>query len=109
MNGFLGCLFILIFAAFFFVLGIVRMLHSLLTGGKSNTFNPFYTNRSRRQNFGGTHFGQNGTNETFRDAGLELDATGITHRDSYSQNSKRGGEKIFAKNEGTYVDFEEVK
>ena len=75
MNGFLGCLFILIFAAFFFVLGIVRMLHSLLTGGKSNTFNPFYTNRSRRQTFGGTHFGQNGTNETFRDAGFEQDET----------------------------------
>ena len=109
MNGFLGCLFILIFAAFFFVLGIVRMLHSLLTGGKSNTFNPFYTNRSRRQTFGGTPFGQNGTNETFRDADFEQDETSNTHHDSYSQNRKRRGEKIFEKNEGTYVDFEEVK
>ena len=82
MNGFLGCLFILIFAAFFFVLGIVRMLHSLLTGGKSNTFNPFYTNRSRRQTFGGTPFGQKGTNETFRDAGVAQDETRNTHKES---------------------------
>ena len=85
------------------------MLHSLLTGGKSNTFNPFYTNRSRRQTFGGTHFGQNGTNETFRDADFEQDETSNTHHDSYSQSRKRRGEKIFEKNEGTYVDFEEVK
>ncbi|MDY4564407.1 MAG: DUF4834 family protein, partial [Alloprevotella sp.] len=56
-----------------------------------------------------THFGQNGTNETFRDAGFEQDETSNTHHDSYSQNRKRRGEKIFEKNEGTYVDFEEVK
>ncbi|MGM9694478.1 MAG: DUF4834 family protein [Alloprevotella sp.] len=110
MNGFFGCLFILIFAAFFFVLGVVRMFYSLLFGGKSNPFNPFNQRRSRRTTFGGSPFGAGGTEQTFGDAPFGQSRTGNAHHEaSSSQGRNRRSEKIFEKDEGTYVDFEEVK
>lgn len=103
MN-FLGCLFILIFGFVFIIIGfansILRMfginLFSLYKVGKKHN-----QQRSQQTNYH-QPFEQNSTST----AGTH---SGNAHHEGGNPNSRqRRSNKIFEKNEGEYVDFEEV-
>ena len=103
MHAFLGCLFILIFGAFLFIIGIFRFLAHWLFGGSTHS-NPW--NQQRTSPHNNTHTqgnnSNNGTSHTHTDY-----TAGNAHHESAQNHSNKNG-KIFDKNEGEYVDFEEV-
>lgn len=93
MSSFLGCLFIFIFGIFLIGYGVVRSFFNFLFGGGSKG--------GRRGPQGGSPFGQSPRSHT--------STSGNAHKESSHPNSRqRRSQKIFEKNEGEYVDFEEV-
>lgn len=92
----LGWLFILIFGIFFFALGVLRMFYQLFFGSSNRS------SRTQRPSYGGPR--QGGT--TY---GHTNTSAGNAHHEGARANSRqRRSGKIFEKNEGQYVDFEEV-
>lgn len=94
MVNFLGCLFILIFGAIIFIFALGRMFWQLLFGGGMS---------------------QHSTSRTYDGASQQRKSTygssssGNAHHESSRPNSRqRRSGKIFEKNEGVYVDFEEI-
>lgn len=110
MKSMIGCLFILIFGFLLIAIGILRMFYQLLTGGNK-----------RSAGYGGTHtqwsggFNNNRQTENTASEGTTAHtndgsySAGNAHHESANGNSRqRRSEKIFEKNEGEYIDFEEV-
>lgn len=105
MQSALGCLFILFFGIFLFFIGIIRFIAKILFGGS----------HARRPNPWNTKNTQNdynrSTNTQTKDSSQSKQTrteytTGNAHHES--GNNGRNNSKIFQKNEGEYVDFEEV-
>lgn len=92
----LGCLFILIFGIFFFAFGVLRMLYQLFFGSSPRAGQQQWTRPNRSQQSGSA---RSHTGYTAGDA---------HHEGSRPNSRKRRSGKIFEKNEGQYVDFEEV-
>lgn len=106
MNSALGCLFILIFGFFFFFLNVALRFFRFLTGSSDHIFT--------RTSFGGTPFGSTtGRTQSAHHTGSKAGnrTAGNAHHETTGRpNSRqRRSGKIFAQDEGTYVDFEEVK
>lgn len=94
MVHFLGCLFILIFGGIIFIFALGRMFWQLLFGGGTSQ-------HSTSRAYGGTSQQQQST--------YSSTSTGNAHHESSRPNSRqRRSGKIFEKNEGKYVDFEEI-
>lgn len=96
MKGMLGCLFILLFAGVFIAIGVVRTFLGFLFPGlwgasKPNTYNRPRTDRAQSASGGSTHAGN------------------ARHETRGQNAASTAGGKIFGKDEGTYVDFEEIK
>lgn len=94
MN-FFGCLFILLFGFIFVLLGLVRRGYQLLFGQRTSSSGPTRPQQQARRS--PEHEKRTSS------------ASGDAHHegDRYSTRQKVNG-KIFEKNEGKYVDFEEV-
>ncbi len=111
MNSALGCLFILIFGFFFFFLNVALRFFRFLTGSSDHLFT--------RGTFGGPPFGAGQARSNAgrqrqadrQEAKGQNRASGNAHHENAGRpNSRqRRSGKIFAEDEGTYVDFEEVK
>ena len=104
MHAFLGCLFILIFGAFFFIIGIIRLFYHSIFGGAKRT-NPW------GQRTSGTTYNQNSsTGQNKSQSQTHTDYTaGNAHHEFGNESASPGRTgKIFNKNEGEYVDFEEI-
>ena len=108
---FLGCLFILIFGGIFllfaFSSAIIRWIYSTfiyrVLGIKPPTGNAGYGSNASSQSRSQHH-----TNSSYDSS---TSHTGNAHHEGrYNGNSRqRRNGKIFTQDEGTYVDFEEVK
>lgn len=96
MKSLFGCLFIIIFGFIFVAIAFLRMFYRVLFGG----------NKSRND--------RDGSRYEWRSAGFGGEQrTGPSRGQNHSETQiKTGrykpGEKIFDKNEGEYIDFEEV-
>jgi len=91
MSNFFGCLFVLIFGFLFLLIAFAGMFVDMLRGGhgRSRTiFDNDATNRSR--------------------SARNSAGTGDAHHESRKNSRQRRSGKIFSKEEGEYVDFEEV-
>ena len=102
MHAFLGCLFILIFGVFLFIIGIFRFLSSWIFGG--STRNNMW-NQGKPKNNSNTNqntYSRNNQSQTHTDY-----TAGNAHHEQRSNRNSQNG-KIFDKSEGEYVDFEEV-
>ena len=96
MNGLLGCLFILIFGGIFIFIGLARIIFRLLFGGSRVMH---HANRNTQETY------RNQTRHHARDT----TTSGNAHHERGRANSRwRRSGKIFDKNEGQYVDFEEL-
>lgn len=99
MKGMLGCLLILLFAGVFAAIGLLHALWGF--------FSPFLR---------GTRPDTPHAQQTRRRAGEEAWGTDSPHGRTKAGNARHegegearhGGGKIFGKDEGRYVDFEEV-
>ena len=97
MN-FLGCLFIFLFGIIFMVIGFARMFWNLLFGkglgatgsAQRQSTNPFNRTSAEQQTASRAHAGN------------------AHHEGARANSRQRRSGKIFEKNEGEYVDFEEV-
>lgn len=96
MQGFLGCLFILVFFFIFLIIGVGNAFYRLLFGSPaSRSRQSGFSGRGSSSRSGETHFsGQSGN---------------AHHEGSRKNSRQRRSGKIFAQDEGTYVDFEEIK
>lgn len=92
----LGCLFILIFGVLFFAVGVLRMFYQMFFGHSPRTSQQQWTRGSQTRQDGSA---RSRTNYTAGDA---------HHEGSRPNSRQRRSGKIFEKNEGQYVDFEEV-
>lgn len=87
MGNFLGCLFILFFGIIFIIIAFVRMIKQLLFGT-----GPLYK-KNIHQNTHTTHSSTSGN---------------AHHERNHTNSRKRRSQKIFEKNEGEYIDFEDI-
>lgn len=97
-KGMLGCLFILIFGGIFFIFGIFMFIYKTLFGKRKPQQGPWGAN------FGGTGGTQQ---QSYQQTHTESTA-GDAHHEANRNSRQKRKEKIFEKNEGEYVDFEEV-
>lgn len=88
MN-FLGCLFILLFGTILFVLGFARMIWQLLFGTSSRS-----GGNTRQQSSGSFHHTSSSGN--------------ARHEGARPNSRQRRSKKIFEKDEGQYVEFEDI-
>ena len=105
MHALLGCLFILIFGVFLFVIGIFKLLMNWIFGGTSRP-NPWNRTNGPQYN----HTNNRNTSSSQRNSQSENHSdykSGNAHHEN-SGGSRNSNGKIFEKNEGEYVDFEEV-
>lgn len=89
----LGCLFILLFGGILFAVGLLKMLFQLFSGNMFRTARPESQRqgpRAQRPSGGGTTAGN------------------ARHEGQRANSRKRRSEKIFRRDEGRYVDFEEI-
>lgn len=94
MANMLGCLFILLFGFILFALGFIKMIVQLLFGSSATKAKPRATSTT-------------GTGRTHSASGY---AAGNAHHETSRGNSRqRRSGKIFRRDEGEYVDFEEIK
>lgn len=118
MHAGLGCLFILIFGFIFFAIAIVRTLlapfFSIFRGGRSGNgaFGQGTRNAGAGRGAFGDPFGgfsggnsQNGTYNNPGSDGTNNTKAGNAH---HSNGNSRQRRKIFTREEGEYVDFEDV-
>ena len=96
MNGLLGCFFILIFGVIFIFIGLGRMFFQLLFGGGLN--------RTHSSGTGSDPYG----NRTAQNSRQTYTSGNAHHERNRANSRQRRSGKIFEKNEGEYVDFEEV-
>ena len=94
MNGLIGCLFIIIFGGIFLVIGFANMLFHALFGRNIFTGRTFTRRRPDPQGSA--------------QAGSTASAGNAHHETGKGNSRQRRNNKIFEKNEGQYVDFEEV-
>lgn len=88
MNGLIGCLFILIFGGILAIMGFASMIIQLLFGPRRTHRNAPHTEPHAQHSH---------------------TSTGNAHHENSRGNSRqRRSGKIFEKNEGEYVEFEEV-
>ena len=88
MNGLIGCLFILIFGGILAIMGFASMIFQLLFGQRRPPRNTSHADPHTQR---------------------PHTSTGNAHHENSRGNSRqRRSGKIFEKNEGKYVDFEEV-
>lgn len=92
----LGCLFILIFGFIFLVIGVGNAIFRLLFGGVS----------SQRRQATNTYQRRSSAEQEFHSS---THAGNAHHEGSRKNSRQRRSGKIFAQDEGTYVDFEEIK
>lgn len=85
MQAGLGCFFILIFAIFFLIAGAIRNILHFLFGIPMGNSRP-----------------QNGTRQSYKGT-----RQGPSRPNSRHRRAQKG--KIFGKDEGEYVDFEEIR
>lgn len=105
MQSALGCLFILIFGIFLFIIGIFRFIAQVLFGGGSaRRPNPWNTRNTQ------TNYNRSTNTETNNSSQSQQTHTEYTAGNAHHEfgNNGRNNGKIFQKNEGEYVDFEEV-
>ena len=104
MHAFLGCLFILIFGVFLFIIGIFRLLSNWIFGGsmRSNPWNQARRQNTNRQTYSNTYT-ESHQSQTHTDY-----TAGNAHHENRGNSRRSQNGKIFDKNEGEYVDFEEV-
>lgn len=93
---FLGCLFVVLFVIISFIVSVGGAVLRLLFGFPFSRRRPSgFSGRSASSRSGETHFsGQSGN---------------AHHEGSRKNSRQRRSGKIFAQDEGTYVDFEEIK
>ncbi len=97
MKGMLGCLFILLFAGVFIAIGLIRTFLGFLFPGLWD---------ARKQNASYSRTAR----DTAQNAHSGSTHTGNARHETRRQNAaSSAGGKIFGKDEGTYVDFEEIK
>ncbi len=96
MKGMLGCLFILLFAGVFIAIGLVRSFLEFLFPGLWGANKPNYDDHRHAQRAQAANGGST--------------RAGNARHETRGQNAANtAGGKIFGKDEGTYVDFEEIK
>lgn len=95
MEAMLGCLFILIFGFIFFIIGIVSAVLRLFFGSGV---------RLRRQQ----SYGRQGSSSAYSESRTETQSGDAHHAGNRKNSRQRRSGKIFARDEGEYVDFEEV-
>lgn len=95
MHVFLGCLFAFVFGCFLFVVGITRLTMRTLFGWLWPNQNPQRPASSNQR-----------TQQTAHPGGART-TSGNAHREGNRYGAQPEG-KIFGKDEGQYVDFEEV-
>lgn len=96
MSSFLGCLFIFIFGIFLLGYGLLRSFFNILFGGVPK--NNGWGQRARN----GSPFGESSRSQSSSTSG------NAHHEGTHANSRQRRSQKIFEKNEGEYVDFEEV-
>lgn len=116
---FLGCLFVIVFGAILFAVGMLRSLFFMLFGKRpgnswttfgntmrGGTGNPFGANGRQQDSYN-----SNQTNTEQQANGAQY-TSGNAHHEANGANGANGqprrNGKIFEKNEGKYIDFEEV-
>lgn len=99
MTNFLGCLFILIFGAVLFFAGIARMVWQMLFGGGFSR--PAASARTQ---------GRNPHRPSPDASGNRAEASpgDARHERRHGNSRQRRSGKIFERDEGQYIDFEEV-
>lgn len=101
MLKFLGCLFILFFGAIFLLVGLTRHFMQALFGRTQTKSGP-------QQGRSGGAYGPRPNRQTGASR-REAQAGNAHHEGTHNANSRqRRSGKIFEKNEGQYVDFEEI-
>lgn len=113
---FLGCFFVIIFGALLVFVGILRSIYFMLFGKRPG--NPWTTFGNTMRGRGDNPFGANGrqqnsynsnqTNNGQQANGAEYTAGNAHHETNGANGQTRRNGKIFEKNEGKYIDFEEV-
>lgn len=102
MSYFLGCLFTLLFSVILIIFGFVNYILRLFNIDISSLFKG-YQKKATRQS-------QGRYNQTYEQntSNTETRAGNAHHEEGYRNTQQRQNNKIFEKNEGEYVDFEEV-
>lgn len=108
MKSMLGCLFIFIFGGILLFIGLIRIVTQMLFGkGTSSTakgaFGPF----GSFGGFGNTNQSSHQQQAESTHQHTDTRAGNAHHEGNPNSRQKRSG-KIFEKNEGKYVDFEEI-
>lgn len=103
MQALLGCLFILVFGVFLFIIGIFRLVSQWIFGGSSRPNAWSSQSASSTSKSGPYQYTQNQSQQTETQSQY---SAGNAHHETRQQNAGNG--KIFDKNEGEYIDFEEV-
>lgn len=96
MKSLFGCLFIIIFGFVFIAIAFLRLFYRMLFGGNRPSGNRG-SSRYDRESAG------------FGDGQRTGSSRGQNHAETQVRTGRyKPGEKIFDKNEGEYIDFEEV-
>ena len=98
MSSFFGCLFMLIFGVVFFIIGVGMKIANALFGTPNRTA---WGNADERQTRTSSSYGE-------RSSSSYNTSSGNAHHESRPNSRQRRSNKIFERNEGEYVDFEDV-
>ncbi len=101
MKGMLGCLFILLFAGIFAAVGIIRALFNFIFPNYGGT----PRDNARRQ----TRRAYSSTDTDGGGGAMGGGTRAGNARHETKGNAPASNGKIFSKDEGTYVDFEEIQ